>query len=67
MRSLCIMGAGGSSRGELGGADGFLELRCGSWSWQGRSVEQTTRFDERICSSSRESAVDGLCASFTAW
>jgi hypothetical protein len=40
----------------------------GRWGLQGSSVEQTTRFDERSCSSSRESvssAVDSPCTSVT--
>ena len=63
-------GASGSSRGGLGGADSCPGLRCGSWSWHGRSVEQTTRFDKHVCSSSCGSvcwAVDRRCGLSGAW
>jgi hypothetical protein len=48
----------------------LLDCRCGWWGWQGSSVEDTTRSDERVCSFSCHSvcwAVDGRRGSSSVW
>jgi hypothetical protein len=45
-------GVWGASWGEVGGVRGFLGLRSESGGSRGRFVEQTTYFDECVCSSS---------------
>ena len=58
----CRIGDWSTCRGELGGADGFPELHCRSWGWQGC-------FD-KPCSLSHNSVVWVLgvpCMLFVAW
>ena len=50
--SGCEAGGWGPSWGELGRLGGLLDLRLGFWGWQGRFLEQTTRSNERVSSSS---------------